>query len=329
MPIFDGIMPIAPKTHIVAILLADGVVAPDAAIPCETFSRTVQKDGACTYEVKVCSEEQTVESAFFKIEAPFTLSLLKRADTIIVPGIENVGRDVSPAVLKALRQAHKRGARIASICTGAFILAACGVLNGLQATTHWAFASQLTEQYPAINVDPNVLYTDNGQILTSAGAMAGLDLCLHMIRRDFGAEIAAQTARLSVAPLEREGGQRQFIHHELPDGKNRSLSPLLEWIDNNLGSDLTIARLSGEASVSPRTLHRRFIEQVSLPPLSWVLHRRVRYAQRLLEMGTLNIEQIAAEAGFGSSANFRELFRRIVGKSPTAYRKLFQRLYQE
>lgn len=320
---FNGIMPNDPKPHVVAVLCVDSVVAPDAAIPCETFSRTRTRDGAPAYEVKACSEGRMAKSACFNIVPPYGLSALSRADTIIIPGLEDLDTAVSSRVLRALQRAHKRGARIASICTGAFVLGESGLLNGLDATTHWAYAGAFAQCYPAVRVNPDVLYTDNGQILTSAGAMAGLDLCLHMIRRDFGAEVAANVARLSVAPLERAGGQRQFIKHELPEKTNGPLSPLLDWIESRLSEDLTIARLASETATSPRTLHRRFVEQVSMPPMRWIALRRVNFAKRLLETGSLSIEQIAVETGLGSATNFREHFQRLVGKSPTAYRGTF------
>jgi len=219
----------------------------------------------------------------------------------------------------------RRGSRIASICAGAFILAATGLLDGRRATTHWIAAALLAARYPDVEVDPDVLYVDNGQFLTSAGAAAGLDLCLHMIRRDHGSAVAADAARLSVMPLERDGGQAQFIVHERPPTPNGSaVEPLLRWIEDNAQQELTLDDIATHAGMSTRTLNRRFREQTGTIPLQWLHRTRIRHAQYLLETTTHSVDRIAVQVGFGSPTAFRDRFKRLVGTSPHAYRHAFQ-----
>jgi transcriptional regulator GlxA family with amidase domain len=198
------------------------------------------------------------------------------------------------------------------------------MLNGLKATTHWLAAAELARRYPDIDVNPHVLYVDNGRILTSAGAAAGLDLCLHLVRRDLGAEIAAHTARMAVMPLERAGGQAQFIVHEPPSiHDNTAIGPLLLWIDQNLKKELSLPRIARQASMSTRTLSRRFLERVGATPAQWISRARIRRAQQLLETTGLSIEEVAAESGFRSASVLRQHFGEIVGTTPLAYRRNF------
>jgi transcriptional regulator GlxA family with amidase domain len=227
---------------------------------------------------------------------------------VIVPGIDDLDRPVVPELLRALARAAERGARVASICTGAFLLAATGLLDGLRATMHWRAAAELARRHPRIEVDPHVLYVDNGSLFTSAGAAAGGDLCLHMIRLDLGAESAASVARDAVMPLERAGGQAQFIVHEPPDSAGNTLAPLLPWLERNLDKELSLPVIARQAALSTRTLSRRFREQVGTTPALWVAHARIRRAQRLLETTDISIEQLAGEVGFGSSAVLRDHF---------------------
>jgi len=263
---------------------------------------------------------------FVSLNAPHSLRALRHAHTIIVPGQYGNDRPVPAPVLRALQSAVARGARLASICTGAFVLAAAGLLDGKRATTHWMAADELKRLFPKVEVDPDVLYVDNGQILTSAGASAGLDLCLHMVRQDFGPSAAALAAKAAVVHLERPGGQSQFIQHFGPKDYEGSLRELLTWIEQNLATDLSVAALAERESVSIRTLHRRFDEQVGLTPSKWVLNARIRRAQELLETTTLPIEHVAGEAGFGSGTTFRDRFQQHVGVSPSSYRKSFRAL---
>jgi transcriptional regulator GlxA family with amidase domain len=311
--------------HTVAVLALDGVIAFDLSTPIEVFNRTRLPDGRAAYRVRVCAATQEVDADAFTIRAPWGLDALAEADTIILPGCADPTAPVPVEVLHALRRAADNGTRIASICAGAFILAATGLLDRRRATTHWLATALLAARYPKVEVDPGVLYADNGQFLTSAGAAAGLDLCLHMIRRDHGSAVAADAARLSVMPLEREGGQAQFIVHEQPPTPHGSaLEPLLRWMGDNAGKELTLDDIATHAGMSTRTLNRRFREQTGTTPLQWLHLARIRQAQYLLETTTHPIDRIATQVGFGSPTAFRDRFKRLVGTSPHAYRHSFQ-----
>lgn len=308
--------------HTVAVLAMNGLVALDAAIPCDLFGRVRLADPDREYRVRVCGETPEVRAGAYDIRAPWTLADLVHADTVIVPGLHRPELPIPEPIISAIQTASANGARIASICTGAFVLAAAGLLHGLRATTHWNAADMLAERYPDIRVDRSVLYVDNGQILTAAGASSGLDLCLHLIRRDHGQAVAAAIARLAVAPLDREGGQAQFIEYEVP-GSSSNLASLLAWIDEHADQALSIATLAERAAMSTRTFVRRFKEQTGTTPLQWILSSRIRHAQELLETSELSIDEIAMKTGFDSPANFRERFRRAFGVSPKVYRTTF------
>ncbi|EGH99665.1 MULTISPECIES: GlxA family transcriptional regulator [Pseudomonas syringae group] len=312
------------KTHNVVILAFDGVVAGDLTMPAELFERVELTKGHYPYQVRVCASTLTVQTRSFDLQIRFSLDEIARADTLIVPGLSDPTGHVPDAILDVIRSATQTGARIASICTGAFVLAQSGVLDGMRATTHWKAADKLARQYPKIEVNPNVLFVDNGQILTSAGAAAGLDLCLHMIKQDHGASVAARAARLAVVPLERSGGQAQFIVRDMPCS-HTSLSPVIQWIESRLATIITIRDMAEFALISTRTLTRRFQEQLGLSPLQWVIHARVTRAQCLLEATDLPIEHVAAQVGFTSSTSLREHFLHIVGTNPTAYRLAFRK----
>jgi transcriptional regulator GlxA family with amidase domain len=310
----------------VAVLALPQVIPFDLSTPIEVFTRTRLPDGRPGYRIRVCADRPEIDTGTFTLRAPWGLDGLSGADTVIVPGTADPRAPLTPAVRSALRRAAADGTRIASICTGAFQLAASGVLDGLRATTHWVATGQLAAAYPDIDVDPNVLYVDNGQILTSAGAAAGLDLCLHLIRRDYGAAVAADAARLSVMPLEREGGQAQFIVHDhTPAPAGLELDPVLAWIRDNLARPLTLDDLAARAGISTRTLIRRFREQTGTTPLQWLHRARVRQAQHLLESTQHSVERIGAQVGFGSPTAFRDRFKRTTGVSPLAYRRAFSR----
>ena len=310
--------------HRVAILALDSVVPFDLATPCEVFGRARLTNGKAAYEVRVCAESADVDAGSFRLSAPWRLRSLTRADTVIVPGLSDLDAPVSTKAVNALRTAARAGGRVASICTGAFVLAETGLLDGLRATTHWRAAAELARRYPEIDVDPDVLYVDNGDILTSAGAAAGLDLCLHLVRHDYGAAVAADAARVCVMPLERAGGQTQFIAPQEPSTDGASLEPLLRWLESNAHRDLTLSDIARQASTSPRTLNRRFHEQTGTTPLQWLLRARTRHAQHLLETTGDSIEHIATQVGFGSAAAFRTRFQRDIGTNPRAYRRAFR-----
>ncbi|WP_280265558.1 GlxA family transcriptional regulator [Nocardia wallacei] len=310
--------------HTVAVLALDQVIPFDLSTPIEVFTRTRLADGRPGYRVRVCAERPEVDAGTFVLRAERALDGLAGADTVIVPGTAAPTTSLTPEVYTALREAAAAGARIASICSGAFPLAASGLLDGLRATTHWLAADRLAAEFPRVEVDPNVLYVDNGQILTSAGAAAGLDMCLHMVRRDYGSAVAADAARVSVMPLEREGGQAQFIAHDrTPVPAGSELEPVLAWLGENLSRPLTLDDIARHAKVSTRTLIRRFREQTGTTPLHWLHRARVRRAQQLLETTRHSVEQIGAQVGFGSPTAFRDRFKRTTGVTPRAYRRTF------
>lgn len=312
--------------HTIAVLALPQVIPFDLSTPIEVFNRTRLPDGRPGYRIQICAEAPEVDAGAFTLRAPFGLDALAGADSIIVPGTNVPEAAPSEAVRSALRRAAADGTRIASICTGTFALAASGLLDGLRATTHWVAAGALAAAFPEVEVDPDVLYVDNGQILTSAGAAAGLDLCLHMIRRDYGSAVAADAARLSVMPLEREGGQAQFIVHDhtpSPAPAGATLEPVLEWLRANLATPLTLEEIAAHAGVSTRTLIRRFREQTGTTPLQWLHRARIRQAQYLLESTGHSVERIGAQVGFASPSAFRDRFKQTTGTSPRSYRRAF------
>ena len=296
----------------------------DLAAPLEVFGRCRLPSGAPAYRTAVCALTEEVETGTFTMRVPHGLSRLAQASTIIIPGTADLDVPVDAEIIDALRSAADRGTRIASLCVGAFTLADTGLLDGLRATTHWAAAAELARRHPAVDVDAAVLYVDNGHILTSAGAAAALDLCLYMVRQDYGSAVAADTARLSVMPLERAGGQAQFIVHEPPVPSGTTLRPLLNWMEENLGEQLDITTIAAKATMSTRTLNRRFQEQIGTTPLQWLHHARLRQAQFLLETTDHSIERVAGQVGFNAVTTFRERFRDLVGTSPQRYRTQFR-----
>jgi len=306
--------------HRVAVLAYDGVVLFDLAVPVEVFGRAHLADGRPAYDVRVCASAGGVDTGLVDIRTPHGLDVAVEADTVIIPGTADIDSPVPAVLVDAITAA--RG-RLVSICTGAFTLAATGLLDGRRATTHWAAATELARRHPAVEVDPDVLFVDEGQVLTSAGAAAGLDLCLHIVRRDHGAAVAADTARSSVMPLERAGGQAQFISHEPPVPTGTSLQPVLAWLTDNLHTHLTLADIAKRASLSTRSLSRHFRHQTGTTPLQWLSRQRVRRAQQLLEETDRPVEQVGELVGFTSPAAFRECFRQIVGVSPRDYRRSF------
>jgi transcriptional regulator GlxA family with amidase domain len=317
------------RRHRVAVVAADRVDSLDLAIPGQVFGSARAEDGTALYDVIMCGQRPGLDvtgrggAELFQLTAPYELSEALTADTVIVPGARTDGEPAAE-VLDVLRQAHSRGARLASICAGAFLLAAAGLLDGRPATTHWTSAGALARRYPRVEVDPNVLFVDDGNVLTSAGAATGLDLCIHMVRTDFGAAVAAEVARQVVVAPQRDGGQAQFIVHHEPSDDSGSLEPTMRWMRERLGDPLTLAEIADQAAVSPRTLNRRFREQTGATPLQWLLTQRVRHAQELLETTTLPVEDIARHCGFGTAINLRQHFTRRVRLSPLAYRRSFR-----
>jgi transcriptional regulator GlxA family with amidase domain len=310
--------------HRVVVVAFDGVVPFDLATPSEVFGRARLPNGRSAYQVRVAGVSREVDAGPFKIRVTHGLTELLKADTVILPGVADVTLPVPERLVRAVRKAARAGARVASICSGAFLLAATGLLDGCRATTHWLAASELARRFPRVEVDPNVLYVDAGQVLTSAGAAAGLDLCLHMIRRDYGAAVASEAARIAVMPLERDGGQAQFIVQAPPVAEGTSLATVLAWLEENLHEEIALRDIARHAATSVRSLSRHFKEQTGTTPLQWLLRARVRRAQLLLETTPSSVERVAANAGFGSVASFREQFHRVVGTSPQSYRRAFR-----
>jgi transcriptional regulator GlxA family with amidase domain len=309
--------------HTVVALALPDAIAFDLATAVETFGRVTLPDGRPAYRVIVAGTAPTVDAGPLQIATGVGLEVLERADTIIVPGRNEAVAPVPDGVAEALRAAAAAGTRIASICVGAFVLAETGLLDGQRATTHWLATDLLARRYPRVIVEPEVLYTDNGRILTSAGAAAGLDLCLHMIRRDFGAAVAAHASRLAVAPLHRTGGQAQFIVRNPPTYRTATLEDVLVWIEENAHRPLTLADIATAAHTSIRTLTRRFHQETGQAPMEWVTGVRIRHAQELLETTDHSIERIARQVGFSSPSTFREQFRRAARVTPSEYRATF------
>jgi len=264
----------------------------------------------------------------FRVRPDSGLEALDMADTVVVPAYFDVFSPPPPEALTALCAAAERGARVLSVCTGAFALAHAGLLDGRRATTHWAFAGELALRFPAIEVDADALYVDESEVMTSAGLSAGIDLCLHVIRKDCGAAVGERVARHMVAAPHREGGQAQFIERpgSVAERAGGSLEPTRRWAEERLAEPLDVAAMARHARVSSRTFARRFREETGTTPLQWLLARRVREAQRLLEETDLPVDAVAWRAGFGTAASLRDHFRRATTTTPTAYRRTFRPL---
>ncbi|MBF9129178.1 helix-turn-helix domain-containing protein [Plantactinospora sp. S1510] len=312
--------------HTVAVLAMPDTIAFDLSTPVEVFGRVRLPGDRPGYRVLVCATEPVVTAGPLRLAADHGLDALTRADTIVVPGRNDPSAPIPEAVLDALRDASAAGTRLVSICVGAFTLAATGLLDGRRATTHWAATDRFRTAFPAVVLDPDVLYVDIGQIVTSAGATAGVDMCLHLVHRDHGAAVAADAARLTVAPLHRNGGQAQFVRRNLPGGAATTLGQILDWIEENAHRDLTLDDMAGRAAMSIRTLNRRFHEQTGQTPVRWLNAVRVRRAQELLETTDHGIDRIAHQVGFASPTNFRSQFKRASGVTPRAYRSAFRHI---
>jgi AraC family transcriptional regulator, transcriptional activator FtrA len=311
--------------HIVAIALSNQVPIFELAAPCAIFGATLSgRTDAGWYDLRVCSpSEGTQVDRWFTAATPYTYADLITADTVIVPACHDDALQPPLELVDAIRKASQRGARIASICTGAFVLAAAGLLDGRRAATHWMYAPTLAERYPRIIVDSAALYVDEGDVLTSAGKSAGTDLCLHMVRQDYGAQVANQVARRLVAPPHREGHQRQYANPIPHTVTNDIVGATMDWALTHLDEPLTVEQLARRSSVSVRTLHRQLVARTGTKPLDWLNAQRLSRAQQLLETSDLAIERIATECGFGSAATLRRHFRHTLATSPDAYRRTF------
>lgn len=315
--------------HRVAVLLLPPVVGFDAAIAPTMFSNAVDADGNALYEVVTCglTPGPVAATAGFDVLPSAGPEALGTADTVVIPGTRYPPARVAgtlPAETAAALSLIRPGARLVSICTGAFVLAAAGLLDGRPATTHWKFADALRSLHPEVLVDENVLFVDDGDVLTSAGLAAGIDLCLHIIRRDHGAKVANAVARYCVVPPWREGGQAQFIDRQAPEQDHSSTASTREWAMRHLDEDLTVQRLARHAKMSARTFNRRFREETGQSPGVWIRSRRVDRARELLESRDLPVDEVARLSGLGTGGNLRHHLRRGMGMSPSSYRKVYQ-----
>ena len=310
--------------HRVVALALDRLVLLDLAAPAHVFGQW--GEDRYSFLLAGVSTAPVMTSSGFEVTVQAGLEALADADSVVVPGYLGATRRPPDPVLRELQRAARRGARVISICTGAFALAHAGLLDGRRATTHWDSAAVFAAQFPGVRLDPNVLYVDEGAVLTSAGVAAGLDLCLHVVRRDHGAQVAAHIARNSVVAPHREGGQAQFIEH--PIEPTRPGAPHLErtraWALERLEEPLAVADLARHACVAPRTFARRFRSETGVSPYQWLLSQRVLRAQQLLEGDDASIDELARLCGFPDTAALRYHFRRAVGTTPTAYRRSFR-----
>ncbi|WP_405062386.1 helix-turn-helix domain-containing protein [Kribbella sp. NBC_01505] len=307
----------------VAALVLDGSVGIELAGACQVFATAADPlTGADLYDVRVCGSRRTTVVAhrrpIFQADPPYPLSAALEAHTLIVPA----AFEAAPEAVEIVREAHRRGIRVASICTGAFVLAEAGLLDGRRATTHWAHAADLARRYPAVDVVADALYLDDGDVLTSAGVTAGLDLCLHLVRRDHGSAVAATVARRLVMAPHRAGGQAQFVTAPVAAG-NDSLEPVQRWMRDHLAEPLTLDAIAVRASMSTRTLSRQFRAQTGTTPLQWLIRQRLTLAQELLETTKLTVDQIATAAGFGTAVLLRQHFTKAFATTPTGYRRTF------
>jgi transcriptional regulator GlxA family with amidase domain len=316
------------RGHTVAALVYEGLSPFELGVACEVFGLDRSDLVSPWYRFQVCAATPGPLSTVtgFTIDAPHGLREIRRADTVVVPGWTGINEPIPDDVLDALRAAHRRGARMMSVCSGAFVLAAAGLLDGRRATTHWIYAEELQRRYPSIDVDPRVLYVDDGDVLTSAGTAAGIDLCLHVVRQDHGAEVANAVARRMVVPPHRDGGQAQYVDLPVaPSADDDPLGDTLGWMLEHLAEELPVDELARRANMSPRTFARRFRAVTGTTPHQWVLSQRLLLAQRLLEATDDPVELVAARAGFGTAAGLRVHFHRAFQTSPAAYRRTFRK----
>jgi transcriptional regulator GlxA family with amidase domain len=313
--------------HRVVTLVGPDVSMFELSVACEVFGldRSYLVDPWYEHRVAAAVPGDHVSPEGVRIETPYGLAEVAGADTVVIPARLFAG-DPPAEVVEALRGAHARGARMLSMCTGAFVLAAAGLLDGRPATTHWMWADELAERYPALRIDPKVLYVDGGDgVFTSAGTAAGIDLMLHIVRLDHGAEVANAVARRMVVPPHRDGGQAQFVDLPVPEaGDDEPLAGVLGWMLEHVAEDLSVEQVARRARTSPRTFARRFRAVTGTTPHQWLLRQRVLLAQQLLETTDEPVEWVAQRAGFGSAAALRQQFSRAVSASPAAYRRTFR-----
>ncbi|MEU9125255.1 helix-turn-helix domain-containing protein [Streptomyces sp. NPDC048506] len=307
----------------VALAVTDGMLHFELSVAYEVFGNGPAGMADPWYDTVVCGPA-AVRVGRFRLEPDHGLDRLPRADTVIVPGWADVDQDPPADLVDAVRAAHEAGARVASLCTGAFVLAAAGLLDGRRATTHWAHAGDLAARYPRVEVDPDVLYVDSGSVLTSAGKAAAMDLCLHLVRLDHGSSTANAIARRLVVPPHRAGGQAQFVTAPVPARDDHPLAELLPWAIERLDHPLSVEDLARQARMSSRNLGRHFKSVTGTTPLQWLLTQRIRHAQELLEATDDSIDAVAAATGMGTATTLRRHFNRTVGVPPDTYRRTFR-----
>lgn len=314
-----------PHRHRVVALTYDRLCTFEFGIVVELFGLPRPELPVEWYRFSLCSLDRGTLAATggVRIQADRGLAALRHADTIAIPGWRDPDETPPEPLLAALRRAHARGARLLALCSGAFVLAAAGLLDGRRATTHWRYADKLRARYPGVRVEPDVLYVDEGSVLTSAGSAAGIDLCLHVVRRDYGAEIANQVARRLVVPPHRDGGQSQYVREPVTRRPATGLAPVLEWALARLHQPLGLPDLARQANMSVRTLARRFVEETGSTPHRWLTHQRLLAAQRRLETTDDPVETVAEAVGFDTAMTLRHHFRRVYRTTPTAYRRRF------
>jgi AraC family transcriptional regulator, transcriptional activator FtrA len=307
----------------VALAVTDGMLHLELSLACEVFGAAPAGVTGPWYSVVVCGPG-AVRAGRFTLEPDHGLDQLPHADTVVVPAWADVDADPPADLVDAVRAAHEAGARVASLCTGAFVLAAAGLLDGKRATTHWAHTQALATRHPQVMVDPDVLYVDNGSVLTSAGKAAAMDLCLHLVRLDHGSSIANAVARRLVVPPHRDGGQAQFVTTPVPAPANHPLATLFPWAIERLNHPLTVEDLARQARMSSRNLGRHFKSVTGTTPLQWLLTQRIRHAQELLETTDDSVDVIAAATGMGTATTLRRHFNRAIGVPPATYRRTFR-----
>jgi len=312
-------------SHKVVALAYDGLCTFEFGCVVELFALPRPELPVPWYEFAVCAVERGPLRAAcgLEVRVPHTLRLLQSADTIVIPGWRAIEDQPPPALLQALRRAFARGARLCSICSGVFVLAAAGLLDGRRATTHWRYVERLAARYPRIRVEPNALYVDAGRLITSAGSAAGLDMLLHLVRRDHGPRVANEVARRLVVPAHREGGQAQFVPRPVAADERGRLSRLLDHIRAQLGAPHPLSALAARAAMSERTLLREFRAATGQAPHEWIVGERIARAKELLESTRLSTQVVAARVGLGSAESLRHHFRRRVGTTPGEYRRRF------
>lgn len=312
-------------SHLVVAVAYDRLCTFEFGCVVELFALQRPELGVQWYDFAVCSAERGKLRAAggVTVAAPHSLRILDRADTIVIPGWRDADEPPPAALTRKIRQAYERGARICSICSGVFVLAAAGILDGKTVTTHWRYSQRLGERYPTIRVQPNALYVDQGQVVTSAGSAAGLDMLIHLVRRDYGPKVANRVAQRLVIPPHRDGDQAQYVPRPVVEEDAGRLARLLDWLRAHLDSQHSITSLAKRASMSSRTLLRRFQEATGLSPGEWLVRERVALAREMLESGKVPIGRISERAGFGSQESFRRHFRLRVGVSPADYQRRF------